>query len=195
LPDLLDAAGKRDRALLEVLYATGMRAGECAALRLDDIDWRGGEVHVRGKGHRQRVALLGRPALRALRDYLQNARPELLSYEQRKQEKLLGSAVIMAPTVVCEELWISRRGNAMTALALHFTVLSYARRAGIAKKITPHTLRHSCAAHLLQNGADPQVVQELLGHRVLASAQFYLQANEPTKKPGVSSTRRRRIKK
>ncbi len=188
-PDLLEAAGKRDRALLEVLYATGMRCFECAALTLSDVNWRSGQIRVRdGKGRAVRTVLLGRPAQRALRDYLQNARPELLRYEEIAQAKLKTDpdAVFLRqarqkaqnkarPT--CDALWLSRRGNPMTAIALYHVVRQCARQAGLGKCVTPHTLRHSCAAHLLRNGADLFVVQELMGHRTVASTLVYERAN------------------
>lgn len=206
-PDLLDAAGKRDRALLEVLYATGMRCFECAALNLGDVNWRAGQIRVRdAKGREVRTVLLGRPAQAALRDYLRNARPELLRYEERTEAKLAAkdpNAALLRrakqeakasgqkamPT--CDALWLSRRGRPMTAIAVYHVVRQCARQAGLSRSVTTHTLRHSCAAHLLRNGADLSVVQELLGHRNLASTLVYERTNALTDVSASVTPRRR----
>lgn len=172
-PDLLDAGGKRDRALLEVLYGAGLRSGECVALTLEDVNWRAGELLIRDEngprggrteriGRAGRVVPLGRPALRALRDYMQNARPELAA----------GRHATKIPPVT-NALWLSRRGLPMSQVALYQAVQGCARRAGLRQKVTPHTLRDCCAAHLLQNGAGEAVVQELLGHRSAQIARRY----------------------
>lgn len=153
--------GLRDRALLETLYATGMRVSEVAALSLGDIDWSAGEIRVvSGKGGKERVVLLGRYALAALRLYMETARGPLL--ERNKRELLTTDAV-----------WINSRGSRLSAHAVYTVVLTYATRAGILKNVTPHTLRHSFATHLLEGGADLRVVQELLGHSSLSSTQIY----------------------
>ena len=166
-PDLLDAGGKRDRALLEVLYGAGLRSGECVALTLEDVNWRAGELLIRDAngsrgGPASRAVPLGRPALRALRDYMQNARPELASGRHTTKEPPVTNA-----------LWLSRRGSPLSQVALYQAVQGCARRAGLSQKITPHTLRDCCAAHLLQNGAAEAVVQELLGHRSPQIARRY----------------------
>jgi integrase/recombinase XerD len=152
----------RDRALLEVLYATGLRVAEASALKLGDVDWRAGEVRVSGgKGNKDRIVLMGRFAVGALKEYVHGARPWLLA---RRKDKL-------APA--CESVWINSRGTTLSPHGMYVLVQDYAARAGITKKVTPHTLRHSFATHLLQNGADLRVVQELLGHRSLSSTQVY----------------------
>lgn len=162
LPETETPFGLRDRALLESLYATGMRVAEASALSLTDIDWRAGEARiVSGKGSKERIVLLGRFALTALRQYVEVARPQLLS---RRKDTL-------AP--VAEAVWINSRGTRLSAHAIYMKVLEYSRQAGIDKNVTPHTLRHSFATHMLQNGADLRVVQELLGHRALSSTQIY----------------------
>jgi integrase/recombinase XerC len=162
LPDAEKPFGRRDRALLETLYATGMRVSEAAALSLPDIDWRAGEVRVvRGKGNKERIVLLGRHALAALKEYIQGPRAALMA--RRKTD-------IEATT---DAVWINGRGTRLSAHAIYILVLGYANRAGIAKNVTPHTLRHSFATHMLEGGADLRVVQELLGHRSLASTQIY----------------------
>jgi tyrosine recombinase XerC len=153
--------GLRDRALLETLYATGMRVSEAAALQLGDINWSAGEIRVRsGKGGKERVVLLGRHALAALRTYLDGARAPLMARCKRE----------LATT---DAVWINGRGTQLSAHAIYMLVLSYATRAGILKNVTPHTLRHSFATHLLEGGADLRVVQELLGHSSLSSTQIY----------------------
>lgn len=161
-PDIKTAFGRRDLALLEVLYASGLRVSEAVSLVLGDIDWRAGELRVvGGKGNQDRIVLLGRFALRALQQYVHEARPYLLA---RRKDKL-------APAR--DEVWINSRGTALSTHAVYILVQQYSAQAGLTKKVTPHTLRHSFATHLLQNGADLRVVQELLGHRSLSSTQVY----------------------
>jgi len=162
LPDVQTPFGLRDRALLETLYATGVRVAEASQLSLGDIDWRAGEARIRdGKGGKERIVLLGRHALGALQIYVDEARAPLMA---RRQDKL-------APTV--DALWVNGRGTRLSGHAIYMLVTAYARRAGIDKNVTPHTLRHSFATHLLEGGADLRVVQELLGHRSLSSTQIY----------------------
>jgi tyrosine recombinase XerC len=162
LPDLEKPFGRRDRALLETLYATGMRVSEAAALSLGDIDWRAGEIRVvQGKGGKQRIVLLGRHALAALKEYVEASRAPLLA---RCKSDI---------AAITDAVWINGRGTRLSSHAIYIMVLGYANRAGIAKNVTPHTLRHSFATHLLEGGADLRVVQELLGHRSLASTQIY----------------------
>lgn len=162
LPDLATPFGQRDRALLEFLYATGLRVSEAAALSLPDFDWSAGEVRVvSGKGGKGRIVLLGRYAMQAVRSYLEQGRDALLARHR-------GNALRTTDAV-----WINARGTRLSAHAVYMMVLDYARRAGIDKKVTPHTMRHSFATHLLEGGADLRVVQELLGHRSLSSTQIY----------------------
>ena len=162
LPESSTRFGIRDRALLETLYATGLRVAECASLVLNDVDWRVGEVRVRGgKGQKERIVLLGRPAIAALNLYMEEARGLLMAQRQDKT----------APIV--DALWINSRGTKLSSHAIYVLVCGYARRAGIDKNVTPHTLRHSFATHLLEGGADLRVVQELLGHTSLSSTQIY----------------------
>ncbi len=161
-PDESTPFGMRDRALMEVLYATGMRVGEAAALSLPDLDWRLGEARVRsGKGDRDRVVLMGRAAMRALRNYVDAARAQLMT--RRKNEL----------TPISDAVWINGRGTRLSSHAIYMLVVGYANRAGIDKTVSPHTLRHSFATHLLEGGADLRVVQELLGHISLSSTQIY----------------------
>jgi integrase/recombinase XerC len=156
------AFAARDKALLEVMYATGMRVAEAAALALPEINWAAGEIRViSGKGNKERIVLLGRYAREALERYVGKARGDLLSRRRNKEEHTTNS------------VWINSRGTPLSAHAIYTLVQDYAKRAGIMKHVSPHTLRHSFATHLLQNGADLRVVQELLGHQSLSSTQIY----------------------
>jgi integrase/recombinase XerD len=146
----------RDRALLETLYATGSRASEVVGLKLVDLHLDSAFCKCHGKGNKQRVVPLGRPALKALREYLSESRPELIH------------AAPDAPWV-----FVSRGGRALTREMLWILVKKYVRRAGLNAKVSPHTLRHSFATHLLAGGADLRTVQELLGHASIRTTQLY----------------------
>jgi integrase/recombinase XerD len=145
----------RDRALLETLYATGARASEVVHLRMEDLYLDHGFCKCLGKGSKQRVVPLGRPAVKALREYLEELRPKLA---QRGE----------SPYV-----FLSRGAKALTREMLWVLVKKYVRRAGITGKVSPHTLRHSFATHLLEGGADLRTVQELLGHANIRTTQHY----------------------
>jgi integrase/recombinase XerC len=154
-PDLAKPQGQRDRAFLELLYASGMRISEIIGLRLGQINMDSGEVRVIGKGNRQREVLIGVPARLALRNYFNWGRQELL--QGRRQDAV----------------FVTQRGTALTARLAQRLVHTYALRAGIEKSVHPHLLRHSFATHLLDGGADLRVVQELLGHASLETTQIY----------------------
>ncbi|MGH2404017.1 MAG: tyrosine recombinase [bacterium] len=145
-------AGLRDRAILEVLYAGGLRVGELVGLTLGAI--RGDELHVRGKGGRDRLVLIGTQAAASLRRYLSEARPRLLR----------------APT---EGVFLNARGGSLSTRAVQLIVNRWIRGAAVQQRTTPHVLRHTFATHLLDGGADLRVVQELLGHASLATTQIY----------------------
>ncbi len=148
--------GRRDRAALETLYATGCRASEVAGLRPADLDLVGGSLRCIGKGNKQRIVPLGARAVAALTDYQRLDRPAL---------------VAARPGVAA--LFVSRSGRPLGRVALWRIVRHHARAAGLAGAIGPHTLRHSFATHLLAGGADLRVVQELLGHASIATTQIY----------------------
>lgn len=154
-PDTTTAGGKRDAALLEVMYATGLRASELVGLRLADIDLAGGHVKARGKGGKERFVPLGEWAVLQLDDYLASGRPELLKQRQTS------------------DLFLNRSGRAMSRQSVWKIVKKYVQWAGIDKPISPHTLRHSFATHLLEGGADLRSLQQLLGHTDVATTQIY----------------------
>jgi integrase/recombinase XerD len=154
-PDTTTAGGKRDAALLEVMYATGLRASELTGLRLADIDLSGGYVKARGKGGKERLIPLGELAVFQLDDYLASGRPPLL-----KQHR-------------SSDLFLNRSGRAMSRQSVWKIVKKYVQWARIDKPISPHTLRHSFATHLLEGGADLRSLQQLLGHADIATTQIY----------------------
>ncbi|RYX86141.1 tyrosine recombinase [bacterium] len=160
-PNLRTPFGKRDRALLEWLYSSGARVSETGSLDLEHIDWKKGEARiVRGKGQKDRQVMIGAPALAALKSYVEDWRSELL------KRAALSSGQQRA-------VWLNSRGERLSEHAIYILIRDYAREAGIQKIVSPHTLRHSFATHLLEGGADLRVVQELLGHRSLAATQIY----------------------
>ncbi|MCS6976074.1 MAG: site-specific tyrosine recombinase XerD [Gemmatales bacterium] len=146
----------RDRALLETLYATGTRASEVVSLKLADLHLDLGFCKCQGKGSKQRVVPLGSKAQEALRQYLSEVRPQLC---------------VRDPSVPW--VFLSRGGRPLTRVELWRIVKKYVRRAGITGKVSPHTLRHSFATHLLEGGADLRTVQEILGHANIRTTQHY----------------------
>jgi integrase/recombinase XerD len=157
-----DGLGRRDRAILEVLYATGLRISELAALDVDDVDIGDGTVVVRsGKGNKGRVVPMGRQARSAVGDYLSVTRPVL---SKRQPARSPGTHAA---------LFLNARGGRLSRQGCWKILKGYARTAGIEDRVSPHTLRHSFATHMLDAGADIRVVQELLGHASLATTQVY----------------------
>ena len=152
----------RDRAILEALYATGMRVSELSAARLGDLNLDSMEMRVLGKGSRERVVLLNQGATDCLRRYL----------EARAIQDKNANSPDNAPAAD-EPLFVSRQATPLSTRSVHRIVLKYARLAGLTKLITPHTLRHSFATHLLEGGADLRVVQDLLGHSSISTTQIY----------------------
>ncbi len=145
----------RDRAILELLYATGLRVSELVGLRLRDVDLRAGFVRCIGKGRRERIVPLGRMAITAVEEYMAGERAALDRGEAD------------------EALLLSRTGRPMERTICWRIVRKYARRAGLTGKLSPHTLRHCFATHVLEGGADIRVVQEMLGHVNVATTQIY----------------------
>ncbi len=158
--DLTVAIALRDRALVETAYAAGLRISELAAADLASLDLRRGEIRVLGKGRKERIGLLGRPARAALAGYLEEARPTLASRGMGGED---------GPT----EVFLNHRGGPLGVRGLRYRLDLLRRRAGLPAGVSPHTLRHSFATHLLEGGADLRVVQELLGHESLATTQVY----------------------
>jgi site-specific recombinase XerD len=166
-PDRISAAlALRDVAIVETVYAAGLRIGELASLTLASIDLRRGEVRVIGKGRKERISLLGRHARAALQRYLDEARPILAGEAQSGEPDGRGEARETA-------LFLNHRGGALGARGIRWRLEQLRRAAGLPEGFSPHTLRHSFATHLLDGGADLRVVQELLGHENLATTQIY----------------------
>lgn len=149
----------RDRAILEVLYASGMRAGELLNLDLEDLHFNTGEIRVRGKGNKERVVLIGEPAIEALAEYVERGRPQLLA---KRQDERVEKALILN--------W---RGYRLSDRGLRLILEKRLRQAGEISGHGVHILRHSFATHLLEGGADLKTVQELLGHTSLQTTQVY----------------------
>ena len=148
--------GLRDRAMLETLYATGLRVSELVGLKLHEINFDMGVVRIFGKGNKERLVPLGEEAVDWLRDYLADARPELLGHRQS------------------EDFFVTGRGEGMTRQAFWRLIKRYAGIAGIdPARLSPHVLRHAFATHLLNHGADLRVVQMLLGHADISTTQIY----------------------
>jgi site-specific recombinase XerD len=160
-PELAHALAMRDRALVETAYAAGLRISELAAAELGRLDLRRGEIRVLGKGRKERIGLLGRPAREALRDYLGDGRLVLAARR--------GAAEDAPPS----EVFLNHRGGPLGVRGIRLRLDGLFRAAGLPVGVSPHTLRHSFATHLLDGGADLRVVQELLGHESLATTQIY----------------------
>ena len=154
-PDTEDSLGLRDRCMLEVLYATGLRVSELVGLRLDQLNLRQGVVRVTGKGSKERLVPLGEEAMSWLEQYLHSARVQLLAGKP------------------ADVLFPSRLGQMMTRQTFWHRIKQHALTAGIRSNLSPHTLRHAFATHLLNHGADLRVVQMLLGHSDLSTTQIY----------------------
>lgn len=155
-PDTRTAHGIRDRAMLELLYACGLRVSELVALTLYQVNLNQGVIRVLGKGSKERLIPFGEQAGEWISEFVSGARAELLK-----------------PGRQCDALFVTNRGSAMTRQAFWHLVRRHAKKAGISKHLSPHTLRHAFATHLLNHGADLRVVQMLLGHSDLSTTQIY----------------------
>jgi site-specific recombinase XerD len=174
-PNLARALALRDRALVETAYAAGLRISELAAAELGSLDLRRGEVRVLGKGRKERIGLLGRPAREALRAYLDGGRPELA---RRAGTDAAGEVV--AVTAV----FLNHLGAPLGVRGLRFRLDRLCRLAGLPEGVSPHTLRHSFATHMLEAGVDLRTLQAILGHSELATTAHYLHV-ETTRLRGV----------
>jgi len=154
-PDVADPLGHRDRTMLEVLYATGLRVSELINLKQSEINLNQGVLRIVGKGDRERMIPLGDEAQNWIRDFIAGPRSEILLERQT------------------DYLFPTRRGDRMTRQAFWHIIKRYSKQAEISSKMSPHTLRHAFATHLLNNGADLRVVQMLLGHSDLSTTQIY----------------------
>ena len=154
-PDISNPEGQRDRAILELLYAAGLRVSELAKLNLENINMETHEIRVMGKGSKERITLMGEPAAAALTTYLNQIRPALLG--ARKSNAI----------------FLNRYGERLTIRMMQKLLGKYANIVGIEKGVHPHMLRHTFATHLLDGGADLRIVQELLGHASLSTTQIY----------------------
>ena len=154
-PDSSTPLGQRDRALLELLYASGLRVSELVSLTPEQIDLETNEIRVWGKGSKERMVLMGQPAAEAIKNYLREGRARLRGIKKSSA------------------LFLNRYGQRLPERSVQRLLEQYAKKAGIGKRVHPHMLRHTFATHLLEGGADLRVVQELLGHARLSSTQIY----------------------
>lgn len=154
-PKVAEPAGLRDKAMLELLYATGIRVTELITLNLDHVNLEVGYIRCFGKGSKERIVPLGSVARKYVGEYLQRGRVKLIKVKAE------------------QALFVNHHGRRLTRQGFWKIIKKYARSAGIAKDITPHTLRHSFATHLLENGADLRSVQEMLGHADITTTQIY----------------------
>ena len=171
-PALAAALAVRDRAIVEVAYAAGLRVSELAGAELSSVDLRRGEIRVFGKGRKERIGLLGRPAIAALEAYLDTGRPEL------EARSAAGAS---------DALFLNHDGAPIGVRGLRYRIDRLCGRAGLPEGVSPHTLRHSFATHLLDGGADLRVVQELLGHESLATTQIYTHVSAARLRAAYSS--------
>lgn len=154
-PEITDSLGCRDKVMLELLYATGLRVSELVGLKFEQVNFRQGFVRVMGKGKKERLVPVGEQAMSYLEEYMAGARESILAERQS------------------DCLFVTKRGAGMTRQAFWHIIKRYAKKAGITKALSPHTLRHAFATHLLNHGADLRVVQLLLGHSDLSTTQIY----------------------
>ncbi|NLU10924.1 MAG: tyrosine recombinase XerC [Tepidanaerobacter acetatoxydans] len=150
-----DVLGIRDKAIMELLYATGMRVGELVLLKTSDINFGSNYIIVFGKGSKERVVFFGQKAEESLEKYLKESRPFLIK------------------DINCDSLFLNKNGTAISARSIRRIIDKYVKIAALNSEVSPHTLRHTFATHMLNNGADLKTVQELLGHSSLSTTQIY----------------------
>lgn len=149
--------GQRDQAILELLYSSGLRVSECVGITIAHLDFQFETVFVKGKGRKERYVPIGHYALQALKTYIENGRKHLLKKNSEK----------------CDTLFLNQRGKPLTTRGIHYIINKLIEQSSLTGHISPHTLRHTFATHLLNNGADLRSVQELLGHSNLSTTQIY----------------------
>jgi integrase/recombinase XerD len=154
-PDTSNPLGVRDRTMLELLYATGMRVSELISISIEDVNLEMGYLRCIGKGSKERIVPIGSVAIHYLKNYIEKSRKEILNGKE------------------LSILFLNSQGKSLTRQGFWKIIKKYSKRAGIDKTITPHTLRHSFATHLLENGADLRAVQEMLGHADISTTQIY----------------------
>ncbi|HXI84986.1 MAG TPA: site-specific tyrosine recombinase XerD [Verrucomicrobiae bacterium] len=159
-PNTRTKLGLRDKALLEFMYATGLRVSEVANIKLSDINFEAGFLRSVGKGQKERIVPIGKQAIEWVQRYLREARSSF------------------AKAAHLGEVFLSTRGQPLSRKTIWVLIKKYTRAAGIGKTITPHTLRHSFATHLLDNGADLRVIQEMLGHADISTTQIYTHVDQ-----------------
>jgi integrase/recombinase XerC len=159
-PDTSTIVGIRDRAILELLYAAGLRLSEVTNLNVGDLDLNSRQIRAWGKGSKERMVLIGKPAAEALKRYLRQSRTRLLGKKST------------------QALFLNRFGERIAERRIQYIIKKYARQAGLDMRVYPHMLRHTFATHMLDGGADLRVVQELLGHARLATTQVYTHVSQ-----------------
>ena len=172
-PDLQTTIGNRDKAMLEVAYGSGLRVSELLTLKMDDINLELGFIKCIGKGSKERIIPIGEIALDHLLKYIQKYRPALLKNNRERT------------------LFLNIRGNKMSRQGFFKILVHYGKKAGISKQISPHTLRHSFATHLLNNGADLRTIQEMLGHSSISTTQIYTNVTNDILKENYDLYKRR----
>jgi integrase/recombinase XerD len=166
----------RDRALLELMYACGLRVSEAIGLELSDVDLQEAMLRARGKGSKERLVPIGRQAIAAVQAYCSRGRPALVGVRAERH------------------LFVNRRGTALTRQGVYKIIQGYARHAGLERRMSPHTLRHSFATHLLAGGCDLRSLQEMLGHADLATTQVYTQLSAERLKDAYFSAHPRAVR-
>jgi integrase/recombinase XerC len=192
-PDDSTPTGQRDRAMLEMLYAAGLRISELLALDVEAVDLSNAQVRVLGKGAKERIVLIGSPAVKALQAYLSDGRVQLLKRRKRtggttSGGEPIGESVLQEPKAdnwraalgrkPGEPLFLNRWGTRLSVSYFTRSFSAYARSAGIERIVSPHMIRHSFATHMLDGGADLRSVQELLGHENASTTEIYTEVSQ-----------------